>query len=251
MTNSQSNQADLKKYLQIVTALQRAMETMLNSERPDNVWKHAGYKQFARKYMHVVNLLSNEVSLPPIIDHYDLDKMPGAMNTLAMQQEEVFESVHANLSILRAFLESEADVLGDDILALRLFLESRLRSAVFDTPDREKDIQDAIEQLLIGRGLQKGQDYDREVGRVKLSVKESVPDFVVSHFSLAIEVKLIRDLNRVRRVVDEISADMASYSRGYHHLLFLVYDLGYIRDEIEFRHDLEKAPNVSVTIVKH
>lgn len=52
-------------------------------------------------------------------------------------------------------------------------------------------------------------------------------------------------------MVDEINADIAAYSKGYRSLFFVVYDLGYIRDEIEFRHDLETAGNVSIIVVKH
>ena len=251
MTIDERNQSNLKRHLQIVIALQRAMETMLHSDDRDNVWKYASYKRFARKYMHVVALVGSEITLPPILDFYDVDKIPGSSHTVAMQQKELFEDVYANLSLLRAFLESEADVLGDQIQNLRDFLQSRLRSAIFDIPERERNVQDAIEQLLIGRGLQKGQDYDRETGRVKLSVKESVPDFVVWQHSLAIEVKLVKSSDRSGRIVDEISADITAYSKRYHHLLFLVYDVGHIRDEMEFRFDLESAPNVSVVIVKH
>jgi REase_DpnII-MboI len=111
-------------------------------------------------------------------------------------------------------------------------------------------VQDAVEQLLIGRGLQKGQEYDREVGRVKVSSKEAVPDFILHRLSLAIELKLIKSTGRIREVVDEINADVAAYSMRYRSLLFIVYDLGYIRDEIEFRHDLEVAGNVAVVVVK-
>jgi len=67
-------------------------------------------------------------------------------------------------------------VVDDEIAALRDFLQVRLRSAVLRPPQEERDVQDAIEQVLIGRGLIKGQDYDRETGRVKVSTKEVIPD---------------------------------------------------------------------------
>lgn len=104
---------------------------------------------------------------------------------------------------------------------------------------------------MIGRGLLKGQDYDREVGRVKMSVKELVPAFILLRLSLALEVKLVNSQARVKDVVDEINADIAAYSKQYRNLFFLVYDTGHVRDESEFRHDLEQTRNVSVLIVKH
>ena len=99
--------------------------------------------------------------------------------------------------------------------------------------------------------MQKGQDYDREVGRVKFSVKEAVPDFVVTKFSLTMEIKLAKNVGRVKEIVDEIGADITSYATTYRQLLFVIYDLGHIRDGNEYRSDLENAQNVSVIIVKH
>lgn len=112
-------------------------------------------------------------------------------------------------------------------------------------------LDDAVEGLLIGRGLQKGEDYDREVGRVKVSAKEAIPDFILMKLGLALELKLISRADRVKEAVDEINADIAAYSKEYRSLLFVVYDLGFIRDELEFRQDLERTANVSVIIVKH
>lgn len=226
------------------------MEEMLRGDDPSNVWKYSGFAQFARKYNQILDHVAKRVALPPILDKYNLEKMPTAMNTVAMQQKVLFESVYANVCLLRSTLEGKVGVVQSEIASLRDFFQARLRSAVFRTPDQERDVQDAVEQLLIGRGLQKGQDYDREVGRVKVSTKEVVPDFCMLKLSLAIEVKLIKTAGRVREVVDEINADIAAYSKRYGRLMFLIYDLGCVRDEVEFRHDLESGGNVDVLVIK-
>jgi hypothetical protein len=62
---------------------------------------------------------------------------------------------------------------------------------------------------------------------------------------------LVSRAGRVKEAVDEINADIAAYSKQYRSLLFIVYDLGHIRDELEFREDLERSANVSVIVVKH
>jgi len=54
-----------------------------------------------------------------------------------------------------------------------------------------------------------------------------------------------------RAIVDEINADIRAYGTQYERRLYIVYDLGIIRDEAEFKHDLEDAPGVSVLVVKH
>ena len=250
MAPDQRNKDQLREYIRWTDALLRSMETVLQKD-PANVWKHAGYKQFARKHNQIVAEVSRNLSIPPIIDQFDLERMPGIADTLAIQQKQYFETVHANASVLKAYLESQLGVVDDETVALRDFLQARLRSAIFRPPEKERDIQDAVEQLLIGRGLLKGQDYDREVGRVKMSVKELVPDFILIKLRLALEVKLSNTPARVKVLVDEINADIAAYSKHYRSVFFLVYDLGHIRDEAEFRRDLEHDRNVSVILVKH
>ncbi len=118
-------------------------------------------------------------------------------------------------------------------------------------PEKERDVQDAIELLLIGKGYLKGLDYDREVGRVKVSAKEVIPDFHLPKLGLALEVKLTNSGARVKEAIDEINADIAAYSKQYSRLLFVVYDMSSIRDIPEFTRDLERNGNTSVIVVKH
>jgi len=244
------NKEPLREYLHWTEALLRSMEVAIHNEDPSNLWKYGGYKQFARKYNQVATEVARNVALPPIIDLFDLDNMKDIANTIACEQKEIFEAVHANASVLKGFLESKIGIVADETIALRDFFQARLRSAVFTPPQKEVEVQDAVENLLIGRGFQKGEDYDREVGRVKISAKEVVPDFILMKLGLALELKLVKNSDRVRKVVDEINADIAAYSKQYRTLLFIVYDLGHIRDELEFRSDLERLGNVSVIVVK-
>ena len=127
-----------------------------------------------------------------------------------------------------------------------------MRRAVFNKPTKEKEVQDVIEQLLIGKGFAKGVDYDRETGRVKVSIKEVVSDFIIPRLSMAIEVKLSKDKSKSKVIVDEINADIQSYGKKYSSILFIVYDLGSIQDETAFKHGLETVDgNINVIIVKH
>ncbi len=241
----------VRQYLKAADALMRAMEAAVRVDDPDGLWRHAGYKQFARKYNELIALVAKSVPLPPLFGTYAIEKIPGNADSLPFQRKEVFDAVYADVSLLKGMLENQIGVVEDETAALRDFFQARLRSAVLQTPDRESAVQDSIETLLIGRGLQKGVDYDREVGRVKISSKEVVPDFILPRLSLALEVKLIKTGARVREVIDEINADIASYSRRYRKIFFVVYDLGNIRDELEFKQDLEDPGNVAVIVVKH
>ena len=251
MTILDPDKEKLREHLTFTVSLQNAMETVVLAEGSEGIWKHSGFREYARKYVQLLEFVSRDIKLPPILDSYDIERMPGPSNTFPDQRQAIFESVHANLSLLRGFLETKIGVADDELIALRDFLHARLRTATFKSPDRERDVQDTIEQLFIGRGMQKGQDYDRETGRVKISTKEAVPDFVLLRLSLAMEVKLVKSAKRVKVIVDEISADIAAYAKAYRRLFFLIYDLGYIRDETEFRHDFEISSNITIVIIKH
>ena len=196
MTEVDNNQ--IRQYLKWIDALMRAMDTAVRVDDPHGLWKHAGFKQFARKYNDLVTLISKEMSLPPVLDLYDLEAIRGNADTLPFQRKEIFDSVYANLSLLKGIFENELGVIQDQTEAIRDFFQARLRSAVLHQPQKELDVQDAVETLLIGRGLQKGVDYDREVGRVKISAKEVIPDFILPRLSLAVEVKLIKAASRIR-----------------------------------------------------
>jgi hypothetical protein len=247
---AQADKDEIREFLKWTDALMRAMDAAVLVDDPNGLWKHSGFKQYARKYNDLLQLVSAKLRLPPLLDMYNLDAIPGNADSLPFQRKEIFDGVYANLSLLKASLENEIGVVEDETDALRDFLQARLRSAVLHEPERERDVQDALETLLIGRGMQKGIDYDREVGRVKVSVKEVIPDFIIPRLALALEVKLIKPSTRVRAIVDEMNADIRAYSKQYRTILFLVYDMGNVRDETEFKQDLEDAGSVVVVVVK-
>ena len=250
LTERQSDEESLRQCLHLVKSLQDAMEAVLRAECAER-FKYMGFRQFARKYNQLLDLVMSKGALPPVIDRFNIEDMPTPSGSVVSYQKPTFESVHMNLLLLRGFLESATGVSDDEFLELREFLASRLRSAVFRKPDHESQIQDTIEALLVGRGMQKGQDYDREVGRVKVATKESVPDFIIPKLSLAMEIKLVKRADRAKTIVDEINADIASYSKRYRSLLFVVYDLGHIRNVAEFRFGFETNPDTHVVVVKH
>ena len=99
--------------------------------------------------------------------------------------------------------------------------------------------------------MEKGIDYDREVGRVKISSKEVIPDFNLDKINLAIEVKYTDNNTKTKSIIDQINADILSYSKRYKFIFFIVYDKGTIRDELEFKKDLETMDGTYILIVKH
>jgi len=243
-------QSDIKELRDHCVAIQNAMEATRQT-RSDDVWVHSSYRVFMRKYNDLVDRVFGalQVSLP--VGKYDLNKVPGFGDTVTLQQRAYFDDVYANVLILRSFIESHGalnEVEAENILN---FLKANLRKAIHEPPQNEKDVQNAIEALLVGKGMQKGLDYDRETGRVKVAGKESVPDFHFRNEKMVLEVKISNKPGKLASIIDEINADIVAYSTGYERVWFLVYDMGFIRDEDEIVQGLQRSEHVKCVVVKH
>ncbi|MYM84141.1 hypothetical protein GTP44_19575 [Duganella sp. FT50W] len=204
-----------------------------------------------RKYNELATDTQAVMKLAPPVDFYDLTKIPSAFDSVTIQQRIYYDEVYTNLLILRAFIEASGgldEVEADNILN---FLKSNLRKALFFEPEQEKVVQNAIESLLIGKGMQKGLAYDRETGRVKHAGKESVPDFVFKNEHMVLEVKLCNRQGKLAEIIDEMNADIVAYSTVYERVWFLIYDIGFIRDEDEIIKGLQQSERVKCAIVKH
>lgn len=240
----------IKEVLEHAKALQDAMRFIYRSDE-GNAWRFASFRTFMRKYSEIVTRANIIVNLEGLVDFYKLDKIPTSINTIAIQQKSYFDSTLANLSLLISFLSNKLDLRQDEIQNLKYFLQSNLRKALIKEPQNESDVQDTIEQLLIGRGLTKGLDYDRETGRVKVSIKEVIPDFIFPKLDLALEVKFTKNNSKTKSIVEQINADIQAYGKSYKNILFLIYDFGTIRDEDEFKNDIDNKLNITVIIIKH
>jgi len=241
----------LKKYLEYCKALEDTMKFIYSSTNQNQPSPFSNFKVFMRKYNDIAKRVIIEIHAYDIFEIYDMKKIPDWGNLVAGSQKNYFDLVLANLVLLRSYLENLLSIKKDEILNLENFFVSNLRKAVLTEPSNEKYVQDTVEQLLIGRGFSKGIDYDREVGRVKVSIKEVKPDFIFPKLNLALEVKLSKTKSKSKIIVDEINADISAYSKYYNQILFLIYDLGTIRDEDEFKNDIVNKENIKLVIIKH
>lgn len=168
------------------------------------------------------------------------------------EDEAVYLTLLANGHKKTTLLQRETNTTKEDAECDRLaqFLKNRLRAGLFKKPEREIEVQNALETLLVGQELNKGRDYDRESGKFEFSGKEYIPDFVLLKLNLCIEVKLLKE-KRLSKMIEEINSDITAYRKNYRRILFVIYDLGEIRDEDEFKHDFEMTEGVRVIVVKH
>ena len=133
-------------------------------------------------------------------------------------------------------------------IEIRASISRSLRFHFSDVkPSKEKDVQDAVEAILAAIGV----SFVRDKEVVEVGGKSYKPDFVVKGERMAIEVKLAKDGHRASKIQEEISADIHGYQQKWPRVLFVIYDLGTIKDLEKIRIDNEKTRGVFVEIVKH
>lgn len=231
-------------------ALLGAMDASRRS-RTDDIWLFSSFKTFMRKYNELVLATKSVMEIDAPVDLYNIEKVPDAFNTVTIQQRIYFDEVYANLSILKSFIEANGGITEAEAENTLYFLKSNLRKVIHSEPTIERDIQNAVESLLVGKGMQKGLGYDRETGRVKHAGKESVPDFIFPNERMVLEIKFSNREGKLAILIDEMNADIIAYSTLYDRVWFLIYDMGFIRDEDVIIQGLQKSDHVKCVVVKH
>lgn len=249
---------DIEKTKQIKFLLLRCkklkenMLRTLSDSSTDVTGRYTSYRHYAEEHRYLSNEVGKVIDLSnERILFYDVNKMKGSGDTTWTYQKQIIESLVSYTDTLIAFLEKEAGFIEDEYSNLTDFLNNKLRSIIFNIPETEKEVQNAIECLFIGKGWQKGIDFYRESG-LKFSGRNYIPDFIIPKLELSLEVKLLKDESRKSKIIEEINADITAYSKEYQRQLFVIYDIGIIRDEIEFKHDIENSKkDIKVIIIKH
>lgn len=242
----------LELYLSYARVLKENILRVLSNSTAGLNEKYTTYGSYVGLYCSLAENVEIALHLPKAsFATYDRSIIGNPMNTPALLQKTYVEDVALKTDLLITFLENKLDIEKNEFESLAEFINGKLRASMFSEPEKEVEVQDNLERLFVGKGLSKGIDYDRESGKLEFSGKEYIPDFIVYKLNLCIEVKLLK-AGRRSRIIDEINADITAYRTRYEKQLFVVYDLGEIRDENEFRRDIENAgASIKVVIVKH
>ncbi|MCJ7559594.1 hypothetical protein MUO79_03115 [Candidatus Bathyarchaeota archaeon] len=138
---------------------------------------------------------------------------------------------------------------ASEILKIVSLVENNLRKVVRNKPTKETEINDALEALFIGAGLDG--EFTREKEHIIYSSKTYIPDFVFKQVETIVETKFCDSEGRKKEIIGEINDDIVAYQTKYANLIFVVYDMGIIRNIDEFRESIEKQKSVIVKIIKH
>jgi len=114
-------------------------------------------------------------------------------------------------------------------------------------PQKEKEVQDAFENLLIGADIA----YRREFPHIAYSSKNYVPDFSVDKIDLALDVKLCAKDGREKEIIAEMNDDIMAYKTKFGNVAFVIYDVGIIRDTDRFTAEFSNRDDVLIAMVKH
>lgn len=136
---------------------------------------------------------------------------------------------------------------ASEILKIVSLIENNLRKAIRNKPTSEKDIQNALDVLFIGAGL----EFAREQERISYSSKTYQPDFVFNRIGTVVETKFCDRAGREKEIIGEINDYIVAFKTKYPNLIFVVYDVGMIRDVNKFKESFEQKESVVVIVVKH
>jgi len=136
---------------------------------------------------------------------------------------------------------------SSEILRVINLAEHKLRKVIREIPEKEVEVQNAFENLLIGADIA----YSRETESIEYSSKTYTPDFTIQKINLAIEIKLCHKDRREKEIIAEINDYILPYQTIYGNLLFIVHDVGFIRDVDRFCSSYEQNENVLIRVIKH
>ena len=136
---------------------------------------------------------------------------------------------------------------SSDIVKILSLIDNSLRKVVRTVPKNEREIQDVLESLFVGAGL----EFSREKENILYSSKRYIPDFVFMRIGTIVEVKLCNRKEREKEIIAEINDDILAYKTKYSNLIFVVYDIGVIKDVDQFKNGMETPKDILVRIVKH
>ncbi|MFI5500984.1 hypothetical protein ACIA5E_18145 [Nocardia asteroides] len=187
----------------------------------------------------------------------------GSFDPNARKEHLAREAVGHGLQVARGILAAAEDELSERgievvyrgrdtapeasaIIRIVKLAELSLRKTFRKQPSNEKEVQAQFETLLHATDIQ----FTREMDRVVYGTKTYIPDFVVAQADLAIELKFADRSSRESEMIAEINDDILAYGTRWRNILFVIYDVGTIRDVDAFTRPFDQE-NVLVRVVKH
>jgi len=116
-----------------------------------------------------------------------------------------------------------------------------------EKPANEKRLQEVSDAILHGHA----DALVREYPFLRWSSVLTKPDWSDSEHELLVEAKYVSKREYVRRITEEVAADITKYGDSGGHVLFVIYDpFGHIVDENEFTEPFRKRSTMMARIIR-
>jgi len=127
-------------------------------------------------------------------------------------------------------------------------LEYDLRKHIKKAPRNEEELKNIIYDLCVQLDSSLVREQLREFYLGVYTV-----NFVFWNGSVALEVKLIKDKSQLQKALTEIVSHIPPFSNTFLHVIFLLYDVGEVIDNVdEIKRSIEaKGDNLLMLVVKH
>ena len=203
---------DIDTLYNMAKAAARGAERALESTSgPNDTFfsRFGGYPAYIKEYNRLVPLViqacGDEAAklFPPI----DIGEQINPADAIGAMWKTYLELASVRLNSLTAYLQSKAGSTDREAQALIDLVGINLRPAIYSAPQREVEIQNALETIFRARNL----DYKREKVTIEYSSKVFIPDFTFSSLDLALDVKFAKISEKVKEIIDEINGDIPAY----------------------------------------
>jgi len=172
-----------------------------------------------------------------------IDLMPMVKQTLLGYIQEIKDLIENPEDLEKIITKHNFfEIIGD--------IEKNFRKIVKKDPESERDVQDYLETFLDVKEY----SFLREKENIEFSEKTFFPDFTQKKLSIAIEVKFLDKKDKIKSIIEGMSADIKPYSKKWKIILFLVYDKGgNIRDVDAFIKDFTQDGDTFIRciVIKH
>jgi hypothetical protein len=176
------------------------------------------------------------------------EKHEEAYNRQLNQAEGLLLSAkdHLETSDIKDVYESDTkNSIANELITIINLGDKKLRKLIRETPSKEKEIQDKFEDSLIANDIV----YAKEFPHISYSSKQYIPDFSFEKLGLAVEIKLCKADEKL--LIAQLNDDILAYRTKFKNILFIIYDLGNIRDIDKFKHSFDEYEDIIIQVIKH
>jgi hypothetical protein len=148
---------------------------------------------------------------------------------------------------IKDVFKDKIEVENNATIKLLNTINNKFRVFFRKEPINEKEVQDEFEKLLSVADFR----YTREKDHIIYSSKTYIPDFILSDLNMALELKICNREGKEKEIISEINDDILAYNTKYKNSMFIIYDIGQIRDVELFKSSFTVYENVFINIIKH